>query len=342
MQAPRLSVLASLAVLAVMTATCVGAEPTSKQLANDPAAELILQKARQAIVAAPRLKIACDWSTVENNFKIESRAHQTIYLDKSIGYLAESRLVPVAGKSSRARTQEGRRYRLLSSAMSTRQLYRDRSVAFFDPLHKETYQIEKDPGFVKAWEPAAVARVFVPPGLRWATEWEEARSRYRVEKGQSTPTTVAIILSLRDAKFLPGTGDGQKDANRRLLANFIRDNALSDGQVVSVGVDRNEPEHHNQSERHEIVLDRRSLLPVSWREVNGDLDSLATYTHFDLNPTPEHLTAFPPKPGPQEPLEIHYNHSFDWPDEAWDLQDLEDDLVVFQPVFCVLRLFHLF
>jgi hypothetical protein len=228
-------VTAALAAAATFRASAADAPPP--QSANDPAAEIILQKARQAVVAAPRLKIECDWSQVFDRFETETRGHQTLYLEKSIGYLAESRFVPLAGQSSRARTRAGRPYRLQSRALTnTRQLYRDRSLTFFDKLDKKKYLVVKDD--IKYWEPAALVGGYVPPGLDYGIAWEDVRSRYRIEKGPSTPTTVGIVLTLRATKSPTGTGDRQRDAYSQQLADFVF-NHSSDHREVDLGSDEN-------------------------------------------------------------------------------------------------------
>jgi hypothetical protein len=333
---PRFLAVVIGAVAATATFRSSAADAPTPQPRNDPAAESILQKARQAVVAAPRLKIVCDWSDVENQFETETRGHQTLYVEKSIGYLAESDFVPLAGQVSRARTRAGRPYRLRSRALTnTRQLYRDRSVTYFDKLDKKKYVVAKDD--IKPCEPAAVVSDCIPPGLDYAIGWDEVRARYRIEKGPSTPTTVGIVLTLRDAKSAAGIDERQHDAYSQQLADFTRKNnpGLNGNQLAGRLIFY---ENVGGPEHHEIVLDRRSLLPVSWRKVHGDSDWLNTYTRFDLKPAPEDLTA--PSPKTQDPslAVIMQTRSDGQPDPP----DLEDYLVATQAALGALRLFHLF
>ena len=343
MKRPRIAALAILAAIVAATTHVLAADAPTPQPANDSAAEAILQKARQAVVAVPRIRIECDWSHVFDPLETETRGHQTLYVEKSIGYLAESRFVPLAGQSSRARTRAGRPCRLESKALTnTRQLYRDRSVTFFDKLDKKKYVVVKDA--TKRWEPAALVGGYIPPGLDYAIAWEDVRSRYRIEKGPSTPTTVGIVLTLRDAKSVQGTGDRQRDAYSQQLADFVF-NHSSDHREGGPGSDGNELkgrlvayENVGGPERHEIVLDRRSLLPVNWRRVRGESDWLNTYTCFDLNPAPEDMTAPSPKTEDPSLAVIMETRTDGRPEPA----TLEDYLVVVQAGFCVLRLFHSF
>jgi hypothetical protein len=343
MKRPRIAAPAVLAAIVATTTHLLAADAPTPQPPNDPAAETILQKARQAVVAAPRIKIECDWSHVFDPLETETRGRQALYVEKSIGYLAESRFVPLAGKTSRAKTRGGRPYRLDSRALTnTRQLYRDRSVTFFDKLDKKKYLVVKDD--IKGWEPAALVGDYVPPGLDYGIAWEDVRSRYRVEKGPSTPTTVAIVLTLRDAKSLPGTGESPSVANSQRLADFVSKH-LSDRRESGLGSDGKELngrlvvyEDVGGPERHEIVLDRRSLLPVSWRRVRGESDWLNTYTCFDLNPAPEDMTAPSPKTEDPSLAVIMETRTDGQPEPA----SLEDYLAVVQAGFCVLRLFHSF
>jgi hypothetical protein len=340
---PRFLAIVIGALATAVTLPASAADAPTPQPPNDPAAETILQRARQAVVAAPRLKIECDWSHVFDPLETETRSHQALYVEKSIGYLAESRFVPLAGKTSRAKTRGGRPYRLDSRALTnTRQLYRDRSVTFFDKLDKKKYLVVKDD--TKRWEPAALVGGYIPLGLDYAIAWEDVRSRYRIEKGPSTPTTVGIVLTLRDAKSVQGTGDRQRDAYSQQLADFVF-NHSSDHREGGPGSDGNELkgrlvayENVGGPERHEIVLDRRSLLPVSWRRVRGESDWLNTYTCFDLNPAPEDMTAPSPKTEDPSLAVIMETRTDGRPEPA----TLEDYLVVVQAGFCVLRLFHSF
>ncbi|HEV3299719.1 MAG TPA: hypothetical protein VG055_08760 [Planctomycetaceae bacterium] len=343
MKRPRIAALAILAAIVAATTHVLAADAPTPQPANDSAAEAILQKARQAVVAVPRIRIECDWSHVFDPLETETRGHQTLYVEKSIGYLAESRFVPLAGQSSRARTRAGRPCRLESKALTnTRQLYRDRSVTFFDKLDKKKYVVVKDA--TKRWEPAALVGGYIPPGLDYAIAWEDVRSRYRIEKGPSTPTTVGIVLTLRGAKSLPGTRDRQRDASSQQLADFVSKHS-SDHRERGPGSDGNELkgrlvvyEDVGGPERHEIVLDRRSLLPVSWRCVRGESDWLNTYTCFDLNPAPEDMTA--PSPKTQDPslAVIMETRTDGQPEPA----EPEDYLMAIQATVCALRLVHLF
>ncbi len=148
--------------------------------------------------------------------------------------------------------------------------------------------------------------MFLPPGLDWAIDWKEVRSRYRIEQGASTPTTVCIGLNLRPA---------------------------------SPGYDRSEPE------RHEIVLDRRTLLPQSWRNVRGDLDSLKTYSRFELDPAPRDLKLPPTDYVETLPPHARVNFNFNRSDgtEAQTADAEPDaDVLLLETTCCLLRLVHLF
>ncbi|HXY35847.1 MAG TPA: hypothetical protein VEI07_16555 [Planctomycetaceae bacterium] len=326
----RVIVAFILAAFSSMTPVTLAGDVAPSQPPNDPVAESILQKARQAVVAAPRLKIECDWSDVEHLLETETLSRHALYVEKSIGYLSESWFVPLAGQSSRARTRLGRPYPLRSQALpNTRQLYRDRSVTFFDKLDRKKYVVESDPDYVKRCEPAVVIGALVPPGLSDATGWEEVRSHYRIEKGASTPSTIAIVLTPRNAKSPPTAGKRESDPNRQAIANFIRDQ-LSEDRVAIPGFNGAE------WDRHEIVLDSRSLRPVSWRRVCDYSDWLETYTRFDLNPPAEDLT--PPPPNPHESLAVILETRSDGqPDPS----DLDDSLTAIRSAFCLLRLFDL-
>ena len=137
------------------------------------------------------------------------------------------------------------------------------------------------------------------------------------------------MLTLRAPKPLHATGNRQSDPNRQAVANFLGAQ-LSEDQVANPGV------NGTDWDRHEIVLDRRSLRPVSWRRVCGDSDWLETYKRFDLNPVAEDLS--PPPPKPHEPLGIILDTRSDGqPDPS----DFDDCLVAIRTAFCLVRLFNL-
>jgi hypothetical protein len=328
---PRFLALVAGTLAATATVCASAADTPTPQPPNDPAAESILHKARQAVVAAPRLKIECDWSEIDPLLETETRGRDAIYVDKAIGYLTESWFVPLAGQTSRMRTRFGRPYPLRSRALwNTRQLYRDRSVTYFDRQDKKKFEVFKDPDTLKRCDPAGVVGGFIPPGLDYATAWEAVRSHYRIEQGPSTPTTVTIVLTLRNTNSRPVTRVRQSDPNRQAIADFVGIQ-LSEDRVAIPGFNGTE------WDRHEILLDRRSLLPVSWRRVCGDWDWLETYTRFDLNPAAEDLS--PPPPEPHESLAIILDTRTDGRPEP---SDFDDCLVAIRTTFGLLRLFHVF
>lgn len=304
--------VATLGLIAAATAgtTLFAAESPAPQSPNDPPAEQILRRSRDAIGNAHRLEIADNWSDVNGHLETEERGREKIYFEKPGGYLFESHPVDVARQTSRGLTQSGRAFRLRSSTSDIKQLYAKGSVTFLDDARHSCHTINLGLGdnddFAKIYKPDDFIGMFIPPGLYWAIDWNDVRSRYRIEQRASTPTTVCIGLILRPD---------------------------------SPGYDRSEPE------RHEIVLDRRTLLPQSWRKVRGDLDSLKTYSRFELDPAPRDLKV--PPTGYQESLPPHtrVNFNFNVSDgtEAPTANAEPDADVLFLETTCyLLRLFHLF
>jgi hypothetical protein len=185
-------------------------------------------------------------------------------------------------------------------------------VRFLDDVSNtcQTERFEVDDEYARVYKPETFAGRFIPPGLHWAINWNEARSRYRIESCPSTPTTVCIALILR-----PGSPD----------------------------YDRLEPE------RHELVLDRRTLLPRTWRKVRGDLDSLKTYSCFELDPAPRDLKVLSAayRLVPQAPARIAFNFTIndnfsDGLGSAIEQADQVRSVLQLKVAWCVLRLFHMF
>jgi len=268
----------------------------------------MLRQARDAIGNARRLEIEQTWSYVNGHLETEERGREKVYFEKSGGYLFEDHPINVTGQTSRAQTKSGRAFRLASSTPDIKQLYAKGLVTFFDDAHRscQTINLGDNDDFAKIYKPGDFIGMFLPPGLSWAIDWNELRSRYRIEQGASTPTTVCIGLILRPD---------------------------------SPGYDRSEPE------RHEIVLERRTLLPQSWRKVRGDLDSLKTYSRFELDPARRDLKV--PPTGYQATLPPHarVNFNFNVSDgtEARTADtELDADVLLLETTFCLLRLLHLF
>jgi hypothetical protein len=308
--------LATLGLVAAATAgtTLFAADAPAAPQPNDPRAEQILRQARDAIGKARRLEIEHIWSYVNGHIETEERGRETLYFEKSGGYLFEIQPVDVAGQASRALTQSGRAFRLRSSTRNTtKQICVNGSVTFLDDVSHtcQTERLVGDDDFTKFYKPEDFIGRYIPPGLNWATGWNDVRSRYRIEHCASTPTTVCIALILR-----PDSPD----------------------------YDRSEPE------RHEIVFDRRTLLPRTWRKIRGDLDSLKTYSRFELNPAPRDLKVPPAgyREAPPTPLQYNLNVSTissldsDGPEAALAQAEQVRHVMLLKATFCALRLVHLF
>jgi hypothetical protein len=310
MKRSRIAAPAVLVAIVAATTHLLAADAPASQPPNDRHAEQILRQARDAIGKARRLEIADNWSDVNGHLETEERGREKIYFEKPGGYLFENHPVDVARQTSRALTQSGRAFRLRSSTSDIKQLYTKGSVTFLDDARHSCQTINLGLGdnddFAKIYKPDDFIGMFIPPGLYWAIDWNDVRSRYRIEQRASTPTTICIGLILRPD---------------------------------SPGYDRSEPE------RHEIVLDRRTLLPQSWRKVRGDLDSLKTYSRFELDPAPRDLKV--PPTGYQESLLPHTRVNFnfnvsDGTEAPTANAEPEADVLLLETTCCLLRLFHLF
>jgi hypothetical protein len=308
MKKPRIAAPAVLVAIVAATTHLLAAGAPAPQPPNDRHAEQILRRSRDAIGNARRLEIADNWSDVNGHLETEERGREKLYFEKSAGYLFEIHPVDVSGQTSRALTKSGRAFRLASSTSDIKQLYAKGLVTLFDDARHscQTINLGDNDDFAKIYKPDDFIGMFIPPGLDWAIDWKEVRSRYCIEQRAPTPTTVCIGLILRPD---------------------------------SPGYDRSEPE------RHEIVLDRRTLLPQSWRKVRGDLDSLKTYSRFELDPAPLDLKL--PPTGYQESLPPHTRVNFnfhvsDGTEAPTANAEPDADVLLLETTCCLLRLFHLF
>ncbi|HXY34969.1 MAG TPA: hypothetical protein VEI07_12130 [Planctomycetaceae bacterium] len=246
----RVIVAFILAAFSSMTPVTLAGDvaPASAAPANDPVAERILRQARGVLAGAGRLELDCEYSQVEHESQTEDLYRVIFYLENPTGYLHEIRPIDVRGRTSRAREKSGRPYRL-ASRPGEATLYAKGVVTSLNHQFR-TYEISKEEteGELKQLSrPANFSTLFIPWGMHWFFDWDQLRAEYSIQLGPSTPTTVGIVLSLRPQR-----------------AGFDLDKL--------------------QPERHEIVLDRRTLLPKSWRVTRGGSDNLITYHRFDLNP----------------------------------------------------------
>jgi hypothetical protein len=310
----------------VVATRASAADVAPLQPPNDVQAEQILKQSREALAKVRRFDIDCLFSQVDHYFEIEDLYQVKCYLEPSAGYLQELRRVDVSGETSRARTSSGRAYRLRSRPPERSLNANGQLTEIFDA--ERTYGMPKcapgDPLAKQIGEldrPAAFAGTIIPLGLNWYSEWGVIRKWYRIEQSSATPTTISISLAMRPE---------------------------------SQNYDRDHPD------REEIVLDRKTLLPITWRKTASDSDLLITYRRFDLSPPPRELKVsltgytkieitagiFMPPPRdknvPSEPASATSRHSrFVISDEDQD-DTLTAYLSLGRATICALRLVHLF
>lgn len=255
MKRPRIAAAAVLAAIVAATTHLLAADAPAPQPPNDPHAEQMLLQAREALARARRLDIDCLFSQVDHYFEIEDLYQVKCYFEPSAGYFQELRRVDVSGKTSRAHTNSGRAFRL-RSRWPERSLYANGQLTEINDAER-TYGTPKcapgDPLAKQIGEldrPAAFAGTIIPLGLNWYSEYDVIRKWYRIEQTSATPTTISISLTMRPE---------------------------------SEYYDKDHPS------REEVVLDRKTLLPITWRRTYGDSDLLITYRRFDLSPPPREL-----------------------------------------------------
>jgi hypothetical protein len=313
--------------VATAAALAADASPPRPPRAADAEAEQILKRAREALAKVHRFEIDCLFSQVDHYFEMEDLYQVKCYLEPSAGYLQEIRPVDVSGKESRAHASSGRAYRL-RSRRPERSLYANGQLTEINDAER-TYGTPKcAPGDPRATQiadldrPAAFAASIIPLGLDWCCEFDVIRKWYRIAQTGATPSTVSISLTMRpECEFY----------------------------------DKDHPS------REEVVLDRKTLLPIMWTKTGGGSDLLVTYRRFDLNAAPRELKVslkryeqieittglimMPPrdKNAPSQPV------SRDQPSLRFDIsvsgeEDRTQDayLAILRATVCVVRLLHLF
>jgi hypothetical protein len=322
-----------LAAIIAAAARARAGDAPQPQSSSDAAAEQILRQAREVVgklvAGARRLEIDCEHCDVDHRFKLEERYRGTFYLERQVGCLMEIQPLDLTGQTSRVRTTSGRPYGLASRPAETT-LCGDGSPTVINP-QSHTYEILKadyvtyeiikgdsvsyetlkvDPGrqLKGGSQPADFSAAVLPYPLRLDASWNTLHSDYRIQQCPSTPTTVCIALSRRS---------------------------------VNAGYDKLHHEHH------EIVLDRRTLLPKSWRLIYSDWDRLTTYNRFDLNPATRDLKVPPAgyREAPRRPITYNFNIAPDGSDgltTAIDQGEQVREVMLLQSAYCALRLLHLF
>jgi hypothetical protein len=280
---PRIVVLLIL-VAGFAAALAADVPPPQPPRGAEADAEQILKRAREALAKVERLEVDCQWSDLDSQHETEVRYQGHFYLQNPAGYLFQIRPLPVVGKVSRGRTKAGRPFHLKSRLAETT-LFVDGVSTEIDDAHR-TYLVEKcepQPGnpVANVEQPENFSGIVIPYPLHRLSDWNALRTNYRIEQFATTATTVGIALTAKshqtwDEKVKKGftvVGDAPPDAMLRspaLWKELTGDHAIAPS-------------------RDEIILDRQTLLPKSWRRVYGWSDSLITFERFDVNPAPRPL-----------------------------------------------------
>jgi hypothetical protein len=345
MQISRIAVLLLLATTAAPIH--VSAADARSQLPGDPVAERILRQAREALAKFDRVEIDCQWSDLDNQHQTEVCYRTHFYMVNSAGYLFEIRPLDLTGKTARARTKSGRLFRLKSRPPET-SLYANGALTEIDD-HNHTYEIRKyepqpgDPlGDIES--PRAFSGVVIPHALHCASDWNKVRANFRIEQFASTATTIGISLTPRShenwdqtvEKGIVVTGDAPLEPHL-LTPDFIKE-VMGDYRLAP--------------NREEIVLQRSTLQPKSWRRIHGDSDSLITFECFDLNPAPRPLKVSLAGYRGKSRTIRRYNFTVsDKDSEAraaakstliLDEDDLEAEALLIETTYCLVRLARLF
>jgi hypothetical protein len=284
MRIPFVSAALIWTAIFVMTTAALADDRASAQPPRDAEAEQILKRARDALAKIDRLEVDCQWSDLDSQHETEVCYQAHFYLQNPAGYVFQIRPLPVVGKVSRGRTKAGRPFHLKSRLAETT-LFVDGVSTEIDDAHR-TYLVEKcEPQsgnpIADVEQPGNFSGIVIPYPLHRMSDWNALRTNYRIEQFATTATTVGIALTAKshqtwDEKVKKGltvVGDAPPDAMLRPPA-FWKE-AMGDYAVAP--------------SRDEIILDRRTLLPKSWRRIYGWSDSLITYERFNVNPAPRTL-----------------------------------------------------
>jgi hypothetical protein len=284
MDGSRIVVPFMFAAFFVVTTEALAADVAPSPPPNNAKAEQILKHAHDALAKIDRLDVDCRWSDLDDHRQTEVCYQAHFYLQNPAGYLFQIRPLPVAGKVSRGRTKSGIPFRLKSRPAETTLFVNGVSTEIDDV--GRTYFIEKcepQPGnpIANVEQSRYFSSFFIPHPLHWASGWDTVRKDYRIEELASTPTTIGIALIPRSheswdevvKKGFVVRGDSPPDS---MLSSPDFWKELMGDQLVAPN-------------REEIVLDRQTLLPKSWKRIYGWSDSLITYERFDVNPAPRPL-----------------------------------------------------
>jgi len=268
----------------VLTTAALAGDRASTPPPSNAAAEQTLKRARDALAKIDRLEIDCRWSDLDNQHETEVRYQTHFYLQNPVGYLFEIRPLTVAGKVSRGRTKSGQAFRLKSRRAETT-LFASGLLTEIDDGNR-TYQVtrcEPQPGnpLPDIDQPRYFSGIVIPHPLHWANDWNVLRANYRIEQFATTATTIGIALTAKSQ-------ESWDDLVKRGIA--VVGNAPPDATLRSPAFWKElQGDYAVAPSRDEIILDRQTLLPKSWRRIYGPSDSLITYERFDVNPAPRAL-----------------------------------------------------
>ena len=310
--------------------------------------EQILKRARDVLTKVDRLEVDCQWSDLDTQHETELRYQAHFYLQNPAGYLFQIRPLHVVGKISRGRTKAGRPFHLKSRLAETT-LFVDGVSTEIDDAHR-TYLVEKcelQPGnrVADIEQPGNFSAIVIPHPLHRMSDSIALRTNCRIEQFATTATTVGIALTAkshetwdeRAKKAFTVVGDAPPDATLRSSA-FWKELAGDYGVAPS---------------RDEIILDRQTLLPKSWRRIYGRFDSLITYERFNLNPEPRPLKVSLSGYREGSPLIRRYNFTVTTADATtkaarettWfilDAEELDAQLLLLETGYRLARLVGLF
>ena len=188
------------------------ASETVWKVETPEAAERQLEKMRTAAGTFDRFEIDCLISDLDNTFAKDERSRRHVYAEEGTGFRWEIRPVEIKGKTAR-RTVSGGRCELSTQESETWVCTGDVCTILHET--QRTYGT-KNVGPKSWFGPVKTApHQFVPPWFDPFVDWQELKSRYKIERAKSTETEFLIELSLRPRKQVHGFRRTSTTVSRR-------------------------------------------------------------------------------------------------------------------------------
>jgi hypothetical protein len=228
---------------------------------TEEAALRILANARESTDGLFRFDVEYLSSHVDPAWGAEKRSRVRVYCEDSVGYILEYRAIDDAFMKSPRHSASGEYYKLSRGRIET-WLFNGKQLTVVDEERRTYATDEVRPNDWFGPFLTVLAHQAIPPWLDPTIDWDELKSRFRIERAASTPTQFLVDFAAKP-RLTPQVG--------WLFARW----EPSDGRLEG---------------NHRLVIDRATLRPKKWwMKTEAGHEATFIYTRFDVNLPPREL-----------------------------------------------------